>query len=344
MRKLRVLVLVREGLEPPSSLDGLSEKEIDEFRMEYNIAVTLEELGHDVRTIGVFGDLTPLGEAIREWKPHVVFMLLEEFHGVVTYDQAVVSYLELMRQPYTGCNPRGLLISHDKPLSKKILSYHRIPTPGFAIFPRRRSIRRPKKLNFPILVKSATEDASLGISQASVVNDDEGLVERVKFIHEKIGTDALAEEYIAGRELYVAVLGNRRIDVLPVWELHFGSMPDDVAQIATRKVKWDREYQKKHGITSDLAKDLSPELQKQIVRVAKRVYRALEMSGYARLDMRLREDGRIYVLEANANPDLTWGEDFAEAAHAAGIKFPDLLTKIINLGLRYEAAWQATYG
>jgi D-alanine-D-alanine ligase len=338
MKKLRVLALVHSDLVPPDDASGYTEEQIDQWRMEYNIVSSLDHMGHDHRVVGVYDDLTPLRTAIGEFKPHIVFQMLEEFHGVVTYDHAVVSFLELCRQKYTGCNPRGLLISHDKALSKKILSYHRIPTPRFNVFPRKRRVR-VGKLEFPLLVKSATEDASLGISQSSIVYDKDALLERVAFMHEKINSDALVEEYIPGRELYVGVLGNQRLLTLPVWELDFGSMPDD-ARIATRKVKWDRKYQEKVGITSGVAKELSEEVKRSIERVAKRVFRALELSGYARIDFRLRDDGRIYVLEANANPDLTYGEDFAEAAENAGIGYEDLLQRILTLGLSYRASWQ----
>ncbi|MCB9868715.1 MAG: ATP-grasp domain-containing protein [Planctomycetes bacterium] len=339
MKARRVLVLVREGLVPPDDVSELSEEEIDPFRMELNVLDALRALGHQERMIGVYDDLGPIREALDEFKPHLVFMLLEEFHGVVTYDQAVASYLELMRQKYTGCNPRGLLLSHDKALSKKILTYHRIPTPRFLVFPRKRVVRPDKRVVFPLLVKSATEDASLGISQASVVHDHDALVERVQFIHDRIGTDALVEEFIPGRELYVGILGNDRLQALPIWEVDFGTVADQ-ARIATRKVKWDRKYQAKHGITTGRSTKIGPELERAVERTAKRVYKALEMSGYARIDLRLREDGRIYVLEANANPDITYGEDFAESAEAAGIGYEDLIQRILGLGLRYHAPWQ----
>lgn len=338
MKKLRVLALVHAGLVPPDDIAGYTEEQIDEWRMEYNIVSSLEHMGHAQRVVGVYDDLAPLRTALDEFKPHIVFQMLEEFHGIVTYDHAVVSFLELCRQKYTGSNPRGLLISHDKALSKKILAYHRIPTPRFMFFPRKKRIRTGK-LEFPLLVKSATEDASLGISQSSIVYDRDALLERVSFMHEKIGSDALVEEYIPGRELYVGVLGNHRLLTLPVWELDFGTMPDD-ARIATRKVKWDRKYQEKVGIASGVAKGLAEEVKRSIERVAKRVFRALELSGYARIDFRLRDDGRLYVLEANANPDLTYGEDFAEAAEKAGIKYEELLQRILTLGLNYRASWQ----
>lgn len=342
MKKMRVLALVREGLVPPETIEGFNDKDIAEWKVEYDVVTTLRELGHEVRPIGVFDDLGPIRRQIQQWKPHIVFMLLEEFHGVGTYDQAIVSYLELMRQPYTGCNPRGLLLSHDKALSKKILSYHRIPTPQFSVFPIGRQVRRSKRLEFPLIVKSVVEDASLGISQASLVNDDDALGDRVRFVHESIATDAIAEQYIEGRELYMGVIGNQRLQTLPVWEMLFSKMPEDVAKIATARVKWDPKYQKKHGVTTERAKNLPEGVEERMAKLSKRVYRALNMSGYARMDMRLSESGRLYVIEANANPNLEFGEDLAESAASVGIGFSDLIQRILNLGLRYQAPWKGT--
>ena len=340
MKKMRVLVLVREGLIPPDTLDGHSEKEIAEWKVEFDVISTLKELRHQVRTLGVFDDLGPIRRAIQGWSPHIVFMLLEEFHGVGTYDQAVVSYLELMRQPYTGCNPRGLLLSHDKALTKKILTYHRIPTPRFAVFPLGKSVRPPRRLVFPLVVKSVVEDASLGISQASIVADEASLALRVQFIHEKVGSDAIVEEYVEGRELYVGIIGNHRLQTLPIWEMVFGNMPNNVVQIATAKAKWDPKYQRKHGIETHAAKNLPERMEEVITKLCKRVYRALNMSGYARMDLRLGPDNRVFVLEANANPNLEFGEDFAESAETVGISYQELVQRIINLGLRYRAAWK----
>ena len=340
MKRLRVIVLVPEGQVPPDSMEGYSEKEIAKWKVEYDVVSALRDLGHEVVPLGVFDDLAPIRNALRDRKPHITFMLLEQFHGVVTYDHAVISYLELMQQPYTGCNPRGLLLSKDKALSKKILMYHRIPTPRFAVFPQKRKPRRPRQLLFPLLVKSVVEDASLGISQASIVHDDAALDERVRFVHEHTRTDAIAEEYIEGRELYVGVIGNQRLQTFPAWEMLFSKMPDNMARIATAKVKWDPKYQERHGIETRAAEGLSQELHQRISRISKRVYRALNMSGYARMDLRMRDDGRVFVLEANANPNIEFGEDFAESAESIGINYEALLQRILNLGLSYRALWR----
>ena len=338
MRQLRVLALVADTLVPPESLEGKTQQEIDEWKMEFDVISTLREMGHQVEVLGLSDDLTPIRQAIQKRSPHIAFNLLEEFHGVVTYDQAIVSYLELMRQPYSGCNPRGMLLSKDKALSKKILSFHRIPSPKFTVFPIGRKVIRPKKLKFPIFVKSVIDDASLGISQSSVVYDDAELAERVAFVHEHTLADALAEEFIDGRELYVGVMGNDRLQTFPVWELRFTK--SDAPIIATRKVKWDRSYQEKLGVETGLAADLPDGTARQVSRICKKVYKALDLSGYARMDLRLRSDGKVFVLEANANPNLAFGEDFAESAEKDGLTYEDLLSKIIGIGLRYRAPWK----
>jgi D-alanine-D-alanine ligase len=344
MRRLRTLVVVHASLVPPESLDGHSEKEIDEWRTEYEVISTLRKLGHDVRCIGVLDSLTELRSAVADWQPHIVFNLLEEFDGIVTYDQHVVAFLELLRQPYTGCNPRGLLLSRDKSLCKQLLAFHRIATPQFTVLRRGARIHVPRKLRFPLFVKSTVEDASLGIAQASVVEDAPRLRERIEFVHEQVKSDALVEEYIEGRELYVGVMGNERLTRLPVWEMVFGSMPDSLAAIATRKVKWDKRYQAKYGITTHAAEELAPQVLATLDRLSRRIFRALGMSGYARMDFRVTAQGQVYVLEANANPNLESAEDFAESARAAGTPYGELLERLINLGLKYRAQWRASYG
>jgi D-alanine-D-alanine ligase len=325
---------------PPESLDGHTDKEIGEWRTEYDVSSTLRKAGHEVRCLGVLDSLTELRAAITDWKPDVVFNLLEEFGGIVTYDQHVVAFLELMRQPYTGCNPRGLLLSRDKSLSKQLLTYHRIPTPQFVVMRRGARFAVPRRLKFPLFVKSTTDDASLGIAQASVVEDAARLKERVEFVHQQLGSDALVEEFIEGRELYVGVLGNDRLTRLPVWEMVFGSMPGSLAAIATRKVKWDKRYQEKYGISTRAAEDLPPAVLARLDKLSRRIYRALGLSGYARMDFRVTPSGEVYVLEANANPNLEAEEDFAKSASAAGFSYEELLDRLMQLGISYQAEWR----
>ncbi|HEY3128520.1 MAG TPA: D-alanine--D-alanine ligase [Acidobacteriota bacterium] len=334
--KLRIVVLVREGLVPPESIEGLTEEQIQPWKTEYDVISTLRKMGHEVFPVPLYSDMGVIRTALHEHKPHIAFNLLEEFHGDALYDQHVVSYLELAKQPYTGCNPRGLMLAHDKALSKQILAFHRISVPRFAVFPMNRKVRRPKKLKFPLLVKSVSEEGSTGIAQASIVSEEDKLSERVEFIHRQTGTAAIAEQYIEGREVYVSVIGNRNLQTYPPWELLFENLPEGASNIATGRIKWNRKYQAKVGVVTQAAK-LRPDLLKKVERISKRIYRILSLSGYARLDYRLTEDGHFHLLEANPNPDIQRGEDFAASAAGSGVRYQALLQKIITLGLSYQS-------
>jgi len=334
LRPVRVLVLVQKGLIPPDQATA-DEALAAPWKMEYGIIKTLRSLGHTAIPLAVESDLGVIRKAMDEEKPQIAFNCLEGFDEVATWDANVVGYLEMLKLPYTGCNSRGMLLGRDKSLTKTLLSYHRIPVPRFLIVPRGRKVKRPKRLAFPLFVKSLTMDASIGISQASVVETDAKLEERVTFIHESIGTDALVEQYIEGRELYVGILGNQRLQALPVWELSFAKMPEESQKIATERLKWSLAYQKKHGIDSGAA-ELEPASALAMQELCKRSYKILMMSGCARLDLRLSPEGRAYVIEANPNPQLSPDEDFAQAAMAAGIKYPELIQRLLSLGLRWE--------
>jgi D-alanine-D-alanine ligase len=333
-RRMRVLVLLETGTKPPEDLDSLSEQERHDFKMETDVLTTLDALGHEVRVLEIKHELAPIREALEEWKPHVVFNLIEGFFGLRELDQHVVSYLELLLVPYTGCNPRGLVLARDKALAKKILAYHRVPVPNFDVVRSgRRAKRGAKPLTFPLIVKSLTEEASVGIAQASVVWDQAELDARVKFIHDSIGGDALIEEFIDGREIYVGVLGNQRLTVLPPWELFFENTAPGAVAIATERVKHNLAYQKKHGITEGVA-ELDPAVRTRLMSMAKRIYRNLSLDGYARLDFRLRADGTAFFIEANPNPEIARKEEFAQSALKAGIKYERLIEMILKLGVR----------
>lgn len=331
MRRLRVLVLMHESLVPPDSIEN--PEAVGEWKMEWDVCSALRNLGHEVTKLGVADELAPIRRAVAQVRPHLVFNLVEEFRGEAVYDQHVVSYLELLRVPYTGCGPRGLVLCRDKALSKKILAYHRIRVPDFQVFPRGRKVRRPARLQFPLIVKSLIEESSTGISKASVVHDDLRLAERVALVHGRVETDAIAESYIDGRELYVGLLGNHRLQVLPTWEL---VIPPDSTRgplIATEKVKHDAAYQQRHGIEARAA-DLPADVDRALVRTCRRIHRLLDLGGYARLDFRLASDGRFYFLEANPNPDISQDEELASSAEAAGIDYDALVARIVSLGLR----------
>jgi D-alanine-D-alanine ligase len=319
---------------PPDDVSNHDLMEVP-WKTEHDVIVTLVDMGHEVRKVGVGDDLSIVRRTVEEWKPHIVFNLMEAFHELGTFDHNVVSYLELLRVPYTGSNPRGLMLARDKALSKTILHYHRISVPDFAVVHMGRKVRRPKRLGFPIIVKSLTQEGSTGIAQASVVGDEEKLAERVRFIHESVGTDAILERYVEGRELYVGIIGNHRLTVFPVWELHFTKRGDEVHRIATDRVKWSTKYQRKYGIKTRAAR-LPDDVTGYVQHLCKRVYRALDLSGYARIDLRMDESGKAYVIEANPNPQLGYGEDLAESAERAGVSYEQLLQRILATGLQWR--------
>jgi D-alanine-D-alanine ligase len=337
VKKLRVLVLMHPDHVPPDSLEGLTPQRALDLQAEFDIVQCLRRLGHQVQPLGVQDEFLPIRDAVEEFKPHVVFNLLEEFHNNILFDQNVVSLLELLRVPYTGCNPRGLILARSKSLSKKLLAYHRIPVPEFIVVPRGHRTRRPRRLQFPLFVKSLVEHASYGIARASLVEDDERLKERVAFVHDSVGTDAIAERFIEGREIYVGVIGNERLVALPPLELVIENRPDNAPLIATAKVKHDLVYQAKRGITLKAAEGLEPGVGERIARLAKRIYRTLELDGYARIDFRLSAANVPYFLDANPNPDISDGEELASAAALVGMSYEDLVSRIVSLGMRRGA-------
>ena len=334
MTPLKVLVLMHKDLIPPEKVDN-SELEKAQWRTEYDVMKVLKKMGHHVEPIGVLGDLETIRKSLDEFKPNIVFNLLEEFDSNPTYDQHVVSYLELKKIPYTGCNPRGLTLARDKALSKKILAYHRIPVPKFQVFQKNQKVKLRKDMEYPLIVKSLTEEASMGISQASVVKDFDSLKERVEFIHQSLDTDAIAEQYIEGRELYVGIVGNKRLKIFPVWELNLEDLPDSANKIATETVKWNPKYREKYKIGSKLAKGLSEDEITNIQNVCKKAYQALGLTGYARMDIRYTEDGKVYLLEANPNPGIAKDEEFPNSAKKADLSYEDVMSKIISLGLSW---------
>lgn len=332
--KLRIMTLCEKRLVPP---DFAPPEEVlaADWKMEYDVITTLKKRKHEVLVVGVESDLTPIKPAIEEFKPRIVFNLMDAFADVGTFDQNVVSYLELLRVPYTGCNPRGMTLTRDKALAKKLMAYHRIPVPDFAVVPLNHKPKLLKRLKYPLIVKSLTYESSTGISQASVVTNDEQLNKRVQYIHDTILTPAIIEEFIEGREMYVGVMGNQRLQVLPVWEMSFAKMTDEHWKIATDRVKWSVKYQKKHGIDTALA-ELPEDVAKQLQHLAKRVFKALDMNGYGRIDFRLTADGKIHVIEANPNAQLAQDEDFAQSAKKAGIPYGRLLERIMAIGLQWQ--------
>ena len=338
MKKLRVMLLVHSTLVPPDDLHHWEDPRMEKYQTEHDVKTTLVKLGHEVETVGVYDDIAPIRKTIEEWKPHVAFNLIEDFAGVSAFDYYVVSYLEMLKVPYTGCNPRGLLLARDKALSKKLLTYHRIAVPRFDVFPIKGKFKVPSRLRYPVIVKSLMEEGSVGIAQASYVENENQLRDRVNLIHEKTQGDAIAEQYIDGRELYVTVVGNTKLDIYPFRELVFKHVDKGLPKMATYSVKWDYDYRERWGIDHQFARNLSAEVADRIPKLCKRIYRILELSGYARFDLRLQRDNQIYVLEANPNPAIGEFDDCALSAEKTGIKYPELIQRIINLGLAQKRA------
>lgn len=333
MRRRRVIILCHEDLVPPARLQGLSRRAIDVFRTEWDVARGLERAGHEVRFVGVSDDLEPIRESVRSWRPHVVFNLLMEFRNEGAHQPHVAAYLELLGVPATGPDARAIAITRDKALAKQILLYHGLPTPAFAVHPRRGPVQGAGRLRFPRIVKSREEEASRGIAQASLVRDRARMKERIAFVHRRVGTDAIVEEYVDGRELTVGVIGNARPTALPVWELSFARLPPRSAAIATTRAKFDDAYRWRVGVHTGPARRLSARTQAGIRRLATRAYRVLGLSGYARIDLRLPAEGPARIIEVNATPDVARREDFAASARAAGIPYPRLLERILALAL-----------
>ncbi|MFA6287818.1 MAG: ATP-grasp domain-containing protein [Opitutaceae bacterium] len=333
-KKLKVLALFDAVRPTELNQDMSAELKTADWKTEAGVLAALKELGYPTEHQAIFDDLDLLRQKLQTFSPDVIFNLADQFRNNRSYDQHIVSFLAMTGIPFTGCGSTGLTLCKNKGISKKILSYHRIHTADFVIIPRGKRVVRPKRLRFPILIKPLKEEASYGISQASFVETDEQFQERVQFIHEKTDNDVIAEEYIEGRELYVGVIGNHRLQVFPIRELVFREVPPDEPKIATYKAKWDEAYRARWGLENRFAEGLEPAVVRNIEAVCKRVYHLLTIDGYARLDLRLTAKNEVYVIEANPNPMLAPDEDFAQSALKAGLSFPQLIDRITRLGLK----------
>ncbi|MGA2091546.1 MAG: hypothetical protein ABSH12_08845 [Endomicrobiales bacterium] len=339
MKKLDILML-HDGIEPlPDEKDFDAHVSTPEWSTEISIYRAIKARGHDVRFVGIYDDVKPLLDEIKVRRPDAVFNLAEAWLGEYQNDKNIVSLLELLGIPYTGCSPMGLMICNHKALTKKILLYHGIKVPRFCVFRVGETVKFPAEFSRPYFVKPLREEASMGISQRSLAETEDQCRDRISFIHQSLGKDALVEEYIDGRELYVGVIGTAKsIKVLPVWELKFTRVPDSEPKIATYKAKWDENYRKKWGIKNECADQLPEGIDDKIADICKIAFRVLYIDGYARFDLRLTPEGDIYILEANANPELARGEDFAASAEKDGIIYEDLTEKILQHALQRSVA------
>ena len=300
---------------------------------EYHVIQALRELGHSVRVLGAVSDIETIVNTLTEQNPDIVFNLTESFNGDRRMDKNIAGLLEMLRIPFTGTGAMGLLLCRDKRLCKELLSLHKIRVPNFSSLPHGRKVRVSKTIRYPLVVKPALEDGSEGISNASLVNDDTELTERVRYMHQRWEQPAIAEEYIKGRELYVGILGNKKLTVLPIRECIFESAGKDGPQLATYRVKWNAEYRKKWNITFGYA-DLDSAIVEKISHICKKVYHVLHIQDYGRIDLRLTDDNNVVILEANPNPDLAYGEEVAEAAEKSGLPYEQFIDCILAHALR----------
>jgi D-alanine-D-alanine ligase len=310
--------------------DGENSKEYDPVVRQ--VARTLRKLGHRVSVLGVHGDVKRLIAGLSRRKPDLVFNLMEMFGDNVFGDIPVTGLLDLLGVDYTGSGPGELYLSQDKGLTKRLLAFEEILYPRFAVFSRETGFETGGNLRMPLFVKPLRSDASLGIGGKSLVQDWTGLIDRVSAIRKELDDAALAEEFIDGREFYVGVVGNSQPKALPPVEIDFTGFPEGVPKVMDSKAKWDERSKEYKGTRSVLAQ-LPDELRARLQKVAVDAYRALRVRDYGRVDLRLTDTGDIYVLEVNASCYLEKDSEFAMAAGAAGLDYPRLIERIVDLAL-----------
>jgi D-alanine-D-alanine ligase len=315
---------VHKDLIPPTEVNSQIDRTQTPWITEHDVYKTLTKMGHEVKIVGLINQIERLINIIKEFNPHCVFNLLEEFDYDTQSDYKVIALLDMLNIKYSGCNPKGLLLARDKALSKKILKHHRIGTPNFFTLKKNKKIRIPKKVKYPLIVKCLFEEASYGIAKASVVQNEEKLIERVKYIHEKLDQDVILEDFIAGREIYIGVVGNIKLTHFTPWELKFKNSNEPDKEIYSQQAKWNEKYRKRKGIDS-CAADLSPELEAKIIKTVKKTYQVLNLNGYARIDLRIDNNDKVFVLEANPNPNIAKDDEFAMSAQKSGVNYEDLL-------------------
>lgn len=300
---------------------------------EYEIAEALMAYGHDVVMVGVCGDLQRMLDRLRAFGPELVFNCAESYRGRADLDYLFPTLFESEGYRYTGSPPNTLLLTRNKATSKKVLAHHGVRVPGFVTYRAGEPAAVPPAgLGFPLIVKPLLEDASEGIAQASVVDDAAGLAARVAFVHDRFRQPAIVEEFVHGRELYVGVLGNgERMEILPLTELAFdkeATRPEE--RIATKHAKWNDAYRARKGIKSVFARPIARVARERLETTCRIACETLWLRDYARLDVRLTADNEVYVLEANANPFISFGHEMANAAEKAGMDYYAFVQRIVD--------------
>jgi D-alanine-D-alanine ligase len=276
--------------------------------------------------------------AVAKCEADLFFNLTESYAGDDTMDMNLAAYLDLLGRPYTGAGPHALYLAQDKALAKKIFAFHGIRTPFFATSYKGK-LDHSHDISFPLIVKPTSEDGSIGIDAGSVVGSVKELMERIHYIHEEFDSPALIEEYIEGREIYAAVLGNESPEVLPLIELDLSKLPEGTPKIAGKEVKWDKDTEHYRVTKSAPAEDLDEDTVKRLSDTALAVFQSLKLRDYGRIDMRLAKDGGVYVIEANPNPWLSSGAEFFMAAKKSGRSYTQMIGEIVDLArARYLAA------
>lgn len=297
----------------------------------------LVKLGHEVAYQVVDGRDQSL-IALARADADLFFNLTESYSGDDTMDMNLAAYLDLLGKFYTGAGPHALYLAQDKALAKKIFAFHGIRTPFFATSYKGK-LDHSHDIAFPLIVKPTSEDGSIGIDAGSVVGSVKELMERIHYIHEEFDAPALIEEYIEGREIYAAVLGNENPEVLPMIELDLSKLPEGTPKIAGKEVKWEKDTEHYRVTKSAPAEDLDEDTVKRLSDTALAVYQALKLRDYGRIDMRLTPEGEVYVIEANPNPWLASGAEFHMAARKAGRTYTQLIAEIVDLArARYAAS------
>ena len=335
MGKLNVVVLY-DRWEEPEEAGATADKApltrtLDKKEVEEEVAETLGKLGHEASLHVLDGSLKGL-HALARMECDLVFNLAESFAGKDTADYCIAAYLELIQKRFTGAGSHGLLFAQDKGVAKKILEFHGIHTPVFARSYRGR-LDFSHDLEFPVIVKPAREDGSIGIEFNAVVSSIRELMERIDWLHANFDSPVLIEEYVEGREIYVGVLGNDNPTALPVIELDLSKLPEGTPRIAGAEVKWGKGTRAYRDTKSAVAEDLPEETVNQLHTTAIAVYQALELRDYARIDMRLRPDGRVAVIEANPNPWLASKAEFVMAARKSGRNYTQLIEEIVDMAI-----------
>jgi D-alanine-D-alanine ligase len=328
---MKVLVLfdVARPADPNEAFSPESLKAEDK-PTEADVLEALRRLGHDAETLAVFDNVTAILDKLKAFAPEVVFNLSESFYHDRAHEPNITALLDLLKVRYTGSGSDALLLCKDKALAKKVLAFHHVRLPHFVVSHRSHPLRRLRRFQYPAFVKPVCEDASDGICRASFAKDEKETIERARFIHQKFNCDALIEEYIEGRELYLSVLGNHRLTVFPPREIFFDQVPADVPKFATFHAKWNESYRQKWGIQNGPARPLPEQMPEHLGELARKVYRLLKIRGFGRIDVRLTEQGDVYVIEANPNPCLAHDEDFAQSACLGGVGYDNLVQEILN--------------